>query len=349
MKKMKQFGYWLSIGTIILAGCSSGTKNTDKADADQAIKVKVQQIGNSLESTEQSYIGTIGESVSVPLSFLITGTVEKVLVEEGQSVTKGQLLAVLNDESYRNMYQIALSKEQQAQDAFNRLEPVYKKGSLPEIKYVEIKTGLEQAHSMASISEKNLKDCNLYAPTSGMIGRRMIEPGMSIIPGNPVFHLVKIEKVKVSVPVPEKEISQIVKGQKAQIRVSAIGDHPFEGEITEIGVLSNILSHTYTVKIELNNPAKILKPGMVCNVKINNPAMTERIIIPLSAVQTDGKGDKYVFVTNPATNKVEKKPVEAGPLAGNGVVIRNGLSAEDLIITEGYQKIDESSTIQIIR
>ncbi len=349
MKQMKQIFIWLPIGAIILSGCSSGEKNKAVADADQAVTVKVQKLGTGSGATEQAYIGTIEESVSVPLSFLISGTVEKVLVEEGQSVTKGQLLAVINSESYQNMYQIALSKKQQAQDAYNRLEPVYKKGSLPEIKYIEVKTGLEQANSATSISEKNLKDCHLYAPTCGMIGRKTIEPGMSIIPGNTVFQLVKIEKVKVTVPVPEKEISGIAKGQNAQILVSAIGDQRFEGQVSEIGVLSNPLSHTYTVKVELNNPDKILRPGMVCNIRINNPVMADRIIIPLSAVQEDGNGDKFVYVANPETNKASKRPVQAGPLASNGVVIRSGLSAGDLVITEGYQKINKNSTIQIIQ
>lgn len=344
---MKHLGRWFSIGVIVLSGCTSGTENKVLAEADQAVKVKVQKIEVNLVSAEQSYIGTIEESVSVPLSFLTAGTVEKVLVEEGQNVSEGQLLAVLNNESCQNMYQIALSKKEQAQDAFNRLEPMYKKGSLPEIKYVEVKTGLEEANSLVAISEKNLKDCKLYAPTGGMIGRKMIEPGMSIIPGSAVFQIVKIEKVKVKVPVPENEISGMAKGQKAKIRVSAIGDQLFEGKVIEIGVLSNMLSHTYAVKIELNNPKEILKPGMVCNVNISSPTMADRIIVPLSVVQTDGKGDKYVFVASPQTNKVIKKPVKVGPLTSNGVVIKEGLSDGDLIITEGYQKINENSTIQI--
>ncbi len=347
MKRTKQFLIGFPLAAILLTGCNSGGKNTQTADVNQAVKVQVQEIGIKSGNTNQSYIGTIEESVLVPLSFLITGSVEKVLVDEGQSVSKGQLLAVLNSESYQNAYQIALSKEKQAQDAFNRLDSVYKKGSLPEVKYVEIVTGLEQARSLARISEKNLKDSKLYAPTSGMIGKRMIEPGMSIVPGNPVFQLVKIEKVKVSIPVPENEIVGISKGQKAQVRVSAIGDQSFEGEVKEIGVLSNLFSHTYSVKVELNNPQGNLKPGMVCEATINNPAMTSQIVVPLSAVQQTGNGKKYVFIAS--NGIVTKRTVQTGSLVNTGVVIKNGLSVGDLLIIEGYQKIDQNSTIQIIR
>ena len=349
MKTIKLLTRFISGGAILLSGCTSGTKDQDMSVASQPLKVKVTEIGSTDAASNPSYIGTIGESQAIPLSFLTSGTVEKVMVDEGQRVRKGQLLAVLNDENYRNTWQIASSKESQTQDAFNRLEPVYKKGSLPEIKYIEIKTGLEQARSMASMAEKSLKDCKLYAPTDGMIGKRMIEPGMSIIPGNPSFRLVKIEKVKVSFPVPENEITGIVKGQKTSIRVSAIGDRQFEGSVDEIGVLSNPLSHTYMVKVILDNPDNLLKPGMVCSVQLSNPELTNRIIIPMSAVQLDPKGDKFVYTANTGTGKAEKKPVVAGPLTGNGVVITGGLVNGDLLITDGYQKITENSLIQILR
>lgn len=348
---MKQIGCWLAVATVICigSGCTSRNEKIYVADADQAVKVKVLSIGASPESTEQSYIGTIEESQSVPLSFLISGTTRKVLVDEGQYVEKGQLLAVLDDESYQNAWQIALSKKEQAQDAYNRMEPVYEKGSLPEIKYIEIKTGLEQARSLAAIAKKNLDDCNLDAPESGMIGKRMIEPGMSMIPGAPVFQLVKIEKVKVKIPVPEKEIAGITKGQKAVLTVSALNNQKFEGEITEIGVLSNVLSHTYTVKVELENPDKVMKPGMVCKVNLSWSTAPDRIVVPASAVQVGGDGFRYVFVADAQNHKARTKPVVTGSFVSNGIMIREGLSTGDLLIIEGYQKLNENSTIQIIK
>lgn len=349
MKHLKKILFGLPVGAILLTGCTSGEQNKLSENQPEAVRVKVLEIGTSPGSESQSYIATIEESVLVPLSFLAVGTVDKVLVDEGQSVNQGQLLAVLNSENYQNAYKIALSKENQAQDAFNRLEPVYKKGSLPEVKFVEIQTGLEMAKSTVLMSKKTLADCKLFAPTSGIIGKRMLEPGMSVLPGNPVFRLVKIEKVNANVPVPENEIASMKRGQKALVQVSALGDQKFEGEVKEIGMLSNPLSHTYMVKIELNNPDNLLRPGMVCKVNINNSLLENRIIVPLSAVQIDGNGEKYVFIANSSTGKVMKKLVKVGPLNYNGVVINSGLSVNDLLITEGFQKLSENSTIQIAR
>jgi len=343
----KKLVHWLSIGAILLAGCNSGV---DSSSVSESIEnVKIQKVEPAPVENKQVYIGTIEESTSVPLSFLISGSVEKVLVDEGQRVIKGQLLATINSYSYESAYQIALSKEKQAQDAYNRLEPVYKDGSLPEVKFVEVKTGLVQAKSTAQIAEKNLHDCELYAPMSGIIGKRMVESGMSIIPVNPVFQLVRIENVKVRIPVPENEIAAITNGEKVVVIVPALNDQQYEGTVSEIGVLSNTLSHTYTVKAILNNPKQALKPGMVCKVSIISSTLAMQMVIPMSAVQVSGSGEKrYVFVANTRTGKAMKRTVQVGPLTVNGVIIKSGLSAGDLLIIDGYQKIDENSAIKII-
>ena len=331
---------------LIIAGCLSGCvpkTNGKNTSNDEVVKVRVLEIGTGDVSTSLAYIGLIEESQSIPLSFAIAGSAEQVLVVEGQNIQKGQLLATLNDATYRNALQIAESTEKQAQDAFDRLEPVYKKGSLPEIKFVDVKTALDKAKSMHSISQKNLSDCKLYAPSAGIIGKKSLEPGMNVAPGVPVLHLVKIDNVNASIPVPENEIATVKKGQKAVVTVSAIGDKVFAGEVTEVGVLSNPLSHTYTVKVLLRNQEQLLKPGMVCSITLDNPEIANRIIIPMSAVQTDGEGNRFVFVTS--ESKAVRKPISIGPLASNGVVITSGLNRGDKLIVGGYQKLSEGMAV----
>jgi membrane fusion protein, multidrug efflux system len=347
MKQIIQFTcLFLSLGFFV-TGCSSNSQKKEHSE-EPVFKVRTQKIESTSTGGDRSYIGTIQESVSVPLSFLVNGTIGKVLADEGQSVSKGQLLATVNDESYRDAYQIAYSKQQQAEDAFCRLEPLYKKGSLPEIKYVEVKTSLNEARSLASISKKNLRDCKLYAPTSGVIGKRLIEPGMSAIMGNPALEIVKIETLKVNIPIPENEISGIAKGQKVFVRISALGEETFEGKVSEIGVLSNKITHTYSIKVDLKNPGEKIKPGMVCRASIQSKALQNRIVIPMSAVRTDGDNKRYVLLADSNGTKAVRRYIQVGPIVDNGVVINEGLGTGDRVITEGNQKIDEHSTIKML-
>lgn len=316
---------------------------------EQGITVKVQEVAFTNKNTPSQYIGIVEESVSVPVSFLTTGQVTKVYVTEGQKVKKGQLLAEIDNSSYQNMYQMAFSKEKQAEDAYSRLSELYKKGSLPEIKYIEIQTAVEQARSAAQIALKNLDDCKLYAPMDGFIGMRSIEPGISVLPSVTMIKLVKIDKVFIKVPVPENELSKINVGHKATITITALDNELFKGIIEEKGVIANPLSHTYSIKIAVSNPEEKLKPGMVCKVAIQENISMDQVFVPSNVIQTDEKGQKYLFVADSITCKAVKKYVEPGSPYKNGVIIAKGLQAGDQLIVEGYQKVSENAAIEIVK
>lgn len=334
---------------MILGFTGCNEKKNPISASEQGIPVKVQEIRFSNKDIQNSYVGMVEESISVPVSFLTNGQVTKVYVAEGQKVRKGQLLAELNSSNYQSMYQISRSKEKQAEDAFKRLSDLYKKESLPEIKYIEVQTGVEQARSATQIALKNVSDCKLYAPMAGIIGSRSIEVGMSIMPAVTVFKLVKIDKVFVKVSVPENEISKTKTGQKAIINVTALDNEQFEGKIEEQGVMANPLSHTYDIKIALANRGEKLKPGMVCKVALDNNTSTDQVVVPSNVIQTEKNGQQYLFVVANKTNKVTKKYVKVGVPYRNGVIITSGLQTGDQLIIEGYQKLSENTTIQIVK
>ena len=344
----KQILNGLSIILILwFTGCTG--KKTATSLSEQGIPVKIQEIKPSVEENQNDYVGIVEESISVPVSFLTSGQVTKVFVSEGQKVHKGQLLAELNSSNYQSMYQISRSKEKQAEDAYKRLSDLYKKESLPEIKFIEVQTGVEQARSATQISLKNLNDCKLYSPMNGVIGTRSIELGMNILPAVTVFKVVKIDKVFVKISVPENEISKIKTGQHAQISVTALDNESFEGVIEEKGVMANPLSHTYDIKIALSNPKEKLMPGMVCKVLIHHKSPTDQVVVPANVIQIDRSGQKYVLVADVNTKKVVKKFVNVGAPYQNGVIITSGLQTGDQLIIEGYQKISETSAIQIVK
>ena len=107
-------------------------------------------------------------------------------------VKKGQLLATLDNATYQNTYAMMQATQQQAEDAYDRLTPMHKNGNLPDVKYVEVETGVQKAKAAAAIAKKTLDDCKLYATTDGYIGRRSIEPGMTAMPNLTSITIVKI-------------------------------------------------------------------------------------------------------------------------------------------------------------
>ncbi|OGU65339.1 MAG: hypothetical protein A2X62_08070 [Stygiobacter sp. GWC2_38_9] len=288
------------------------------------------------------------EAESIPLSFSVVGSVASVLVSEGDFVKKGQLLAVLNNETYKNVYEMSLASQKQAEDAYKRLLPMFKNGNLPEIKLVEVETGLQQAKSATLIAKKNLDDCNLYSPVDGIVGKRSIEPGMSAIPNYTSITLVKIEKVFARVPVSESEISSIKNGDKAKIKIGALNNSEFTGTVEEIGVMADPIAHTYKIKIGIVNTNRQIKPGMICNVTIYKNKTNEAagLFIPSRAVLVDEQGDNFVYVVD--NNKAVRKYVKTGKLLKNGVEITEGLNDGEQIVVAGQQKLVDNSSIRIV-
>ncbi|MGC9150565.1 MAG: efflux RND transporter periplasmic adaptor subunit [Microbacter sp.] len=337
----------ITIALSLLYGCSG---HSSDGESQRPMPVKIMNVEPSTIHIGQEYVGTIKESVAIPLSFATSGTVSAVYVSEGQTVNKGMILATLDNKSYQSSYQIALAKERQAQDAYNRLSQLYKKGSLPDVKMVEIESDLQQARSMAQIAKSQLSDCVLTAPTHGVIGKKTVEPGMNVLPDYQVLSLLKIEKVNAVVPIPENQIAAIQKGEEATVMVAALNNATFKGKITEKGVEADPMSHTYNIKIALQNEGEQLRPGMVCNVTITPPSAQPMITVPQTAVMVDTNNQQYVYVVNKDGHSVHKQIIQVGEVVGNGdVAVTSGLTKGDKVVTEGNQKIDDQSLIQIIQ
>lgn len=340
---MKKEFISLVIVCLLLTACS---KSKEQLEKKQDIPVKVLKIALSQAEQQQNYIGTMEETFSSSLSFQVAGNVSNIHIREGQKVGKGQLLACLDKATLQSSYDAALSTLKQAEDAYVRMKVLYENKSLPEIKWIEIQTSLQQAKSMENIARKSLNDCCLYAPFSGVIAERNIESGTNVMPGMPAFRLVAIDKIKVKVAIPEKDISAIRIGQEATIKISALGDKKVQGKIAEKGVTANPLSHTYEVKMALDNPEEDLMPGMVCNVNINNEiADKQKIIIPIKSIQIGNNGNQFVWLA--ADNQAKQRFVKTGDFSNDGVIITEGLNTGEYIITEGYQKVSEGMKIII--
>lgn len=332
-----------TLAVIGLLGC--GCKEIRKEKKEVVIPVEVMEVTLDTTESRNTYVGTIAADKSLTLSFETGGCIKRILVKEGQKVSQGQLLAELDDRTALNAYNAAKVTLERAEDGCRRAESIYRKGSLPEVKWVEIQTQLNQARSVAEISKKNLENCRMYAPQSGTIGGKSVEAGMNVMPFQPVMQLLDMQQIAVRVNIPENEIAGLRPGQKAQIRVNAL-DENFEGKITEIGVVADPLSHAYPVSIQVSKAGTRLLPGMVCRVGLNGSADTARCLeVPMQAVQVSNNGLHFVWTY--VDGKAHKVFVQTEGFTEKGVRVSGGLKAGDRVITEGSQKICENTDIRI--
>jgi membrane fusion protein (multidrug efflux system) len=297
--------------------------------------------------------GTLSAERSIALSFATLGTVEQVYVQEGQAVEAGQLLAKLSPRSYQDALGIAEASARQAEDAYRRLLPMHQNKTLPEVKFVEVETGREQAQLAVSMARKNLADTELRAPVRGIVETRRAEPGTSAMPGLPAFTLVQTGTMTAAAPVPEMQIGRIKRGQAARVTVPAIGK-TFAGTVREIAVAANPLTRTYDVKVAVPNPAAELRVGMIADLHLTIAAGSAvapgaaLLAVPPEAVRVDEKGAPYVFVVAPDM-KLQRRAVTVDGFSGELTVLSGGVHEGELVVTSGTPMLSDGLTVRVFK
>lgn len=332
------------MSALLVVGC----KPADKTPADVVVPVRVIKAVHTDNSSALHYVGTVEAESSAALSFKVQGNIRNIRVREGQSVTRGMLLAELDNETLQQSYHAAEATCKQAEDAMKRMQLLHDNQSLAEIKYVDAQTQLEKARSMYNIARQNLEDTRLMAPADGVIGQRRIENGENVLPGQPVFTLLNIRSVNIKIAVPEREIGLLQTQAEAAVCVQAVGDSLYYGRLSEKGVVADPATHTYEAKIKIDNPRHVLMPGMVCDVTVPRPGQSDEsaIVLPNRCVQVSDSGERFVWCV--ADGKATKTVVETGALTREGVVIRSGLQPGATVIAEGMQKVSEGTKIRIL-
>jgi RND family efflux transporter MFP subunit len=331
-------GAWAAL-TIV--GCSGN--NGSNSEKDALVKVKTMKVSSNSHVIGKNYMGTIEEEDGANVSFGVIGSVVRVMVEEGQFVRKGQAMAEVDGQNVRNAHEISAATLNQAEDAYRRLKDLYDKGTLPEIKMVEMETALAKAKAAEAISRKSVDEIVLRAPFDGFVASHNVHVGSNVVPGMTGFKLVKIDRVKVEFDVPEKEIGKVNVGQKVTFMVSALDNQPFSGKIVNRGVTANAISHAYEVKAIAENRNHHLLPGMVCKVRLEDAGGDYTIVVPQQAIQISGQ-DKFVWTVK--DGKAHRQGVTTGDVINEGVVVETGLSSGDVIIIEGQNKVSEDVKVK---
>ena len=323
-------------------GCQT---DKGKQAAAKPVKVKMMAVRTDTYANPKRYSGTVEEENGTSLSFATVGTIQTIHVRLGQKVNAGQLIATLDPTSMQNSYRAAQAVLEQAKDAYRRMKELHDKGSLPDMKWVEVQSKLEQAHSMEQIAKSKLDDCKLYAPFSGIIAEKNMEVGENVAPGMSVTRLVTASSLVVKISVPETEMSSVKIGQKSEVAITALGRETFIAKVVEKGVVANPLSRTYEVKLKLEKPGKEIMPGMVTEVSLQPHETDTRnlCVIPAYIVQIDEHNQSFVWSVK--EGKAHKSVIVCDEYMADGVIVSSGLSANDSIIIEGQQKVCEGTEV----
>ena len=325
---------------VLFSSCSEKKGNGAKAPT----RVKTQLVSPAFSDDAQTYVGIVEEREGTAVSFTGMGVVKRMLVNEGQAVAKGQLIAEMDDTQARNLLSGAEAQLNQANDALERYKILHDNGSLPEVQWVEIQSKVAQAKSQYEVAKKNLADCRLVAPVSGIIGKKLVGAGETAMPSQAVVTILDVSSVKVKVSIPEGEISGITASTPSTISVEAVQKQVRGGRI-EKGVQADALTHTYEVRINVQNSDRKLLPGMVASVRFisEGSQSISGKTLPVTAVQKAADGSLFVWTV--ADSTAHRAKVSIGANNGNHIAITDGLNMGQRVVTEGYQKLSEGTRV----
>ena len=344
---MKEIKILLLLAIVVFgSACSNKKENRQKAPT----QVKTEVVTAGGQMTNESYVGIVEENEATAVSFTGMGVVKRMLVREGQAVGRGQLLALMDDTQARNLLTGAEAQMAQAEDALQRYGMLHDAGSLPEVQWVEIQSKVAQARSQLAVAKKNLADCRLVAPVSGIIGRQQVKAGETAVPSQAVVTILDVSRVKVKVSVPEAEMNAITPHTPSMIIVEAAGKKVSGGRI-EKGVVADAMTHTYDIRINVPNGDRKLLPGMVAQVKLQpnpNPSQREGSLttLPITSVQRRPDGSLFVWTVD-NQKKAHRTAVTVGASQGNRISIMSGVTAGQRVVTEGYQKLSEGTEVKL--
>ncbi|MDY0059696.1 MAG: efflux RND transporter periplasmic adaptor subunit [Myxococcota bacterium] len=293
---------------------------------------------------ELSLSGELRADQSWSLAFALPGTVQEVLVREGEAVRQGQVLARLDPRSARDALEIARAKAAQAEDAARRLAPMREQQTVAEVKLVEVETGLRQARLGVSLAEKNLLDTVLRAPAAGVIARRLTEPGTVVAPGAPVLTLVRIATLRAVAPLPERQVAAVQVGDPARVRIAAV-DQEFAGQVRHLGVTANPLTRTYPVEVELANPGN-LRIGMVAEVRLRVSAPGTALLVPNEALRGDEVGAPCLYVVGPDA-RLQRRQVKLAGYVDEGTALAGGVALGERVVVSGTPMLADGLLVRV--
>ena len=169
--------------TILITGCKQG----EKKEFNKVIQVKTETLNQSSHLSPLKFVGVVEAESKTNVSFKVQGEVQSIDVKEGQYVHKGQILAKMDTEIIEQDYNMAKAALTQAEDAYKRMKMMYDNNSLPEIKIIEVQTGLEQAKANFSLAQSQMNYAVLKSPIDGIVSERSIEVGENLMGGQPAF------------------------------------------------------------------------------------------------------------------------------------------------------------------
>ena len=266
------------------------------------------------------------------------GTLTNVYVKEGQDVSKGQLLARIDDGGLSSQLAQMQTQYELAKTTFERQKRLWEQKIGSEIQFLQAKANMEGLGSSVKQMQSQVGKTSVRAPFTGTIDEIITDQGQVVSPGgSQLMRIVNLRNMYVKASIPENYLGTIKKGTTVNVEFPSLGES-IKGKVRQVGNFINPNNRTFKVEIAIPNKEQQIKPNLIANLEINDYSKENAILVPDNVIQENAKGEKFVYVINnlkESEAKVVKTKVNTG-MAYNGYIeIINGLETGQTIVKDG--------------
>lgn len=341
----------------VLAGCGSSDTSAILSEKDP-VPVQVQEIKISTSSGRFQYTGKVISDDQTILGTKLLGQISHIGVEEGDKVTKGQLLVRIKSQdidsklaSTKAVLKEAQAAEENTRRNYQRINNLYEKGSATQREMDDITTNLAVATARAESIEQQILElqelltyANLRSPINGFVSQKFMNPGDMASPGHPIIALESMEKLKIDINVPEFEIGLFNTGDQVSVFFDAIKGKVFRGSVERVIPSTAFSGAQFKVSIVVEEADPSIKPGMYGKVSMLKGS-SDKITIPEEAIYRKGQLQGVYVVSN--QNEALLRWLRLGRQDENGFEVLSGIDPGEKIVVSSTSKLIDGQPIQI--
>lgn len=344
----KVFGLLMAAMLLALTGCDSGHSNDQgNGEAEQAVRIPVEVAAAQVGRISASYSSTAtleadGQAQVVPR---IGGQIMELMVEEGDAVEAGDVLARIDGDRLRLELARAEAELSRLRQDFNRHQEMHERNLISTEAFERLKYEYEAQQAQVNLARLELSYADISAPIAGVVSERRIKVGNMVSTTEPVFVVTAMEPILATLHVPERELARLHPGQPAMLEVDAIPGEQFGGEIARISPVIDGSSGTFRVTVELRHHGGRLRPGMFGRFHIVFDSREEVVLVPVGAVMNED-GRRSVFVIN--GHEAQRRSVQIGYRNNGDYEITDGLEPGERVVVTGQASLRSGAEVQIL-
>lgn len=336
--------------TLAASKCSDDNGDVAKNEIIRPAKLLILTEATNVRSV--SLPAVIEASESAVLTFQVGGLVQEILVQDGQNVTKGTVIAKIDARDLENNLATAKSQADEALQEFERAENLIKKGTISQSAYDQRKTQSEVASANQRIAQKAVDDTVLYAPFEGVVAEVHAKQFQNITTQEPVVTFQSSGPLEAVIQVPAQVVanSNNVDPQGTVIILDAAPDLEIPAEFLTISTLADSATQTYELHFKFDPPSNVVVlPGMTGEIKSslvdkNSDQNKSNVQVPLSAIMSEGDS-QFVWVVDETNMTVFRQDIKYKKGIGENLIITEGLSIGDVIVGAGASYLHEGIKI----